>query len=444
MEQKNAYNAFDNTKPLFVAGGYGILAVVLLLIIPFLPFYDDMNVFEACYYILDSLSYAKSFEVSFYLLVSQWFVFAIIIFTVYLIIKTAYALVKLKRVRQYAALITDKIYVAILFMLVSFFLVGFVLNIIYSEFQQFGVYPIVPQVYVYFYLILALVGIVVNIICKNLCSSLKFSKKNLIYYIGIIVLVSILTLIAEYSSMLYAEWKYTSYSSSLFPSGEDGSMIISSDDFYCVNLNAFNKLMHISEVGPAFMVFVLIILLVDVLFVVNALIIAVSRFLCNNSGFIISHIAAYGDRTEEKIFTEARRFYAVKKTFGIWSIILGGITLLFHLIAYPTVSALGGISKDAVFSVAPVFGICLLIFGIAYIFGVNYVNNNFAENEDIFVNYGIKNQAIETVSASGNVSEREDSVTVADNSETAVTTEERDYESNTTGNNEETGMFNDF
>ena len=444
MEQKDSFNVFDNTKPLFAATGYGMLAAVLLLIIPFLPFYDGINVFEAFYETIDSLSGVKNFEIAFYLLVSQWFVFAVIIFTVYLVIKIALALVKVKRAKQFVALLIDKIYISMLFMLVSFLLVSFVLNVFYSEFQQFGVYPIIPKVYVYFYGIIALVGIVVNIVCKNLCSPLKFSKGNVFYYIGIISFAFILILIAEFSSVLYAGRGYSSYSVSLFSSVADDSMFIGEDEVFYINLNVFDNLMRISEVAPAFLYFPFIILLVDILFVFNAFIIAVKKILCNNCDFILSQVMTYGYMSEEKHFTFNRKFYAVKNKFGIWSIILGAITLLFHLIAYPIVKSVGGLSINATFSVAPVFGVCLLICGIAALFGVKYINGRFAEPEEKFVNSENSSQGSENVSISETVSDGESCEPIVNYTEIAVNTTESNLTSNTTVNNEDTGMFNDF
>ena len=445
MKDTNKTNIFSISKPLYVSSGYGVLSALFCLVIPFLPFYElsgsgkRFSAFTAFFKIIASISGAKNFEVFFYYIVSNWFVFAILAFSAFFVVRIVFAASAVLKAKQFTVFYTDKIYLLMFKISCLFFLVGFVINVLYSEMEIFETYRIIPTAYVYLYGIISFIGIVINIICKNICAPLRANKGNLYYMIGKTAIYFFFVLLAMFSSVMLVKRGEIVYAASFFSSVTNGTLFIQKGSEFFIDIRVFKILMSRANCGPAFMYLVVSVITADVVFVFVMFIKSVGKLLRFNSDKALTRILQSNDMTCLTVFEDNSKFVKVSDPTWKTLSIFGGITILLHLVAFPIARAADGTSSDVSFSIAPILGMFMIILGVAASFGLKFFNDVFSGEISLENAAYIYSDDFDEISATS-----EENISDAKNGDDNDNTVIRSEDNNGGDNSQSERMFCDF
>lgn len=404
MENGCEFNAFKASKPLYAAAVYGAVIAVVFLIIPFLPLYEiygylgTYNFFSASFGIIDSVlnpSSGMTDDKVFYLIGCAITVVSLLCFTVYFAVKLISVLLKIKTLKQFAVIETDLIYAKSISFLLSAFLFTFIFALLYRTlFNKVATFYI-PTVYLIVYGVLPIFGLIFNAVCKNLCGFMRDSKKNALYYGTIFAIFFILSLVATFSSIMAC----SSNSIAVFSATDYDAVFIQDSDSVSVSVKALSLIMNFSDAGLAFQFLATLIATVAVSFVIGKTLSIVKKYSCSDSATIVRAVIEKGEAVGAEAFSARKKTYEANKNSGVALIVLGVITLFAHLSLYPIMSAIENAGRNVFFSIAPVLGVLMVMFGVGIVVGVHYFNAYFIKQHTEENQNTEENQAENAVSA---------------------------------------------
>lgn len=383
MEESQKFNVYKSTKYLYAAAVYGIIAAVVFLLIPLCPVIQGKyNLYEYVVDVIDRIISAAKYSSTgpvriIYLIAANWYAFALFIFTVVLIVKAVLVLTKIKRVKQFAVIITDDVYYSLLKLLFYFFAVSFACGLFFPEIFNENLVFEIPNAYVVLYGGFAVVGIIVNAVSKNLCAPLRLKKSDLVYYGAKIGVLSVLAVLAVLSTVLSATKGYTVYSAQVISSEKTGVFYVKNFETVLLNIGALVAVMGATRAGAFFQYFTIIIVYADICLVFVMLLRTLKRFIGATNKDVFKQVLTFGAQTEKGFFNKDKKLIYAGKSFGLTLLALGSGSLFLHLIFYPIVRAIEGISGNISFSLAPLLSLALLIFGVLFLIAAKYYNEHF-------------------------------------------------------------------